>query len=116
MPLQNTLCVILRGNGQVLRGLDSAKDRYLAFLRSHNINDVHVGIRDVDLNFNASLFAIPPNNPIVTIHGNAKHEVVEFYARIYLPATSFLCLAGRLNGEDNDRLICCHSWPMTSAS
>lgn len=56
---------------------DPAKGELLALLQSHNINDVHVEIRDIDLNFSALLFAILPNYPIVTIYEDVKHEVID---------------------------------------
>lgn len=73
---QNMLCVILQGNEQVSHEFDPTKDGLLTLLQSHNINNVHVEIRDVDLNSSASLFAIPPNHPIVTIYENVKHDII----------------------------------------
>lgn len=74
---QNMLCVILQENEQVSPVFDPAKGELLALLQSHNINDVHVEIRDIDLNFSALLFAILPNHPIVMIYEDVKHEVID---------------------------------------
>lgn len=53
---QSMLFVILRGNKHAPHLFGPTRDELLALFQAHNIFDVHVEIRDIDLCFSASFF------------------------------------------------------------